>query len=267
MHVVEGLQRLTARSGRLFVVVGVFDGIHRGHAYLLRRLVEEAAHRAARPAVITFDAHPDEILTGSAPPLLVDPEERVTRLARAGVAVTVVQHFDRALRETPYDAFVRMITDRTELAGFLMTPDAAFGYQRGGTPETLTRLGEDRERPFGVAVVPPFVVRGTAVRSSDIRAAIATGDLHLARRLLGRDHAVVGEVEQDGRATRVTFPMPVALPPNGDYAVRLGPPLHGTEPAGGRIGTAWVEGATIHLGGRLRRRRVRIAFAGTAVGG
>ena len=105
-------------------------------AYLLRRLVTEAARRGARPAVITFDAHPDEILTGTAPPLLVDPDERLARIARAGVAVTVVQHFDRRLRETPFDGFVRMITDRTELAGFLMTPDAAFGYQRGGTPET-----------------------------------------------------------------------------------------------------------------------------------
>jgi len=267
MHVVEGLARLPADSGRLFVVVGVFDGIHRGHGYLLRRLAVEAARRSARPAVITFDHHPDEILTGSAPPLLVDPEERVARLARAHIAVTVVQHFDRALRETPYDAFVGMIAARAELAGFLMTPDAAFGYQRGGTPETLAALGRAANPPFDVAFVPPFVVRGAPVRSSDIRTAIAAGDLHTARRLLGRDHAVVGDVAADGADTRVTFPMPVALPPTGDYAVRLGAPIHGDAAAGGRIATAWVEGSTIRLDGRIRRPRIRVAFAGTAVGG
>ena len=56
--------------------------------------------------MITFDHHPDEILTGSAPPLLCDPDERVARLAEAGVAATVIVHFDLRLRETPYDAFV-----------------------------------------------------------------------------------------------------------------------------------------------------------------
>ena len=60
----------------------------------------------ARPAVLTFDHHPDEILAGAAPPLLCDPEERLARLERDGVAVTVVEHFDEALRRTPYDAFV-----------------------------------------------------------------------------------------------------------------------------------------------------------------
>jgi riboflavin kinase/FMN adenylyltransferase len=271
MDVVDGLAHLTAPHGRLFVVVGVFDGIHRGHAYLLRRLVREAARRDARPTVITFDAHPDEILTGSAPPLLVDPDERLARLARAGVAVTVVQHFDRALRETPFDAFVRMISDRTRLAGFLMTPDAAFGYQRGGTPETLATLGAATEPRFDVAVVPPFELGSHPVRSSEIRQAIGGGDLVTARRLLGRDHAVAGDAEAAGKGprggTRVTFGMPVALPPDGDYAVRVGAPIHGAARAAGRMATATVDGATILLPDRTSRRRVRVAFAGTAVGG
>jgi riboflavin kinase/FMN adenylyltransferase len=267
MDVVTGLDQLSARHGRLFVVVGVFDGIHRGHAYLLRRLVKEARRREARPAVITFDAHPDEILTGSAPPLLVDPDERLTRMARAGIALTVVQHFDRTLRETPFDAFVRMITDRTQLAGFLMTPDAAFGYQRGGTPKSLATLGAAADPAFDVAVVEPFVIRGAAVRSSEIRTAIAAGDLDTARDLLGRDHAVAGAAEPAGRDTRVTFPMPVALPPDGDYAVRVGAPIHDRAPADGRLTTAWIEGATLVIPGRTRRHRARIAFAGSAVGG
>ena len=55
--------------------------------------------------------------------------------------MTVVQHFDDALRHTPYDAFVERIRARTELSGFLMTPDAAFGYERRGTPEAVAELG------------------------------------------------------------------------------------------------------------------------------
>ena len=125
MDVVDGIDRLTAEHGPILVVVGVFDGMHLGHIYLLDHLVAEAGARAARPTVITFDHHPDEVITGQAPALLLDPEERLTLLAATGVGVTVVQHFDAALRETPYDVFVERIRERVELRGFVMTPDAA----------------------------------------------------------------------------------------------------------------------------------------------
>src|SRR5690242_15202370 len=171
MEVARGLEGLAPSGTPLFVVVGVFDGLHLGHAYLLEHLVREAAARDSRPTVITFDHHPDEVLTGSAPPLLCDPDERVSRLADAGVAATVVVHFDQRLRETPYDAFVDQIAERAPLAGFLMTPDAAFGFQRAGTPDALAALGERRR--FEVVVVPPFELDGRPVRSTDVRAAIA----------------------------------------------------------------------------------------------
>ena len=217
MAVVQGIDALDRSPGRLFIVVGVFDGLHRGHAYLLEQLASAATARGARPAVITFDHHPDEILTGHAPPLLCDPDERLQRLADAGVAVTVVQTFDVALRETPFDVFVRRIADRVELAGFLMTPDSAFGYERHGTPETVATLG--RELGYDVVVVPPFTLSGAPVNSSKIRAAIAAGDLAVAQRLLGRPYAIVGGLDERADASRITFPTPVALPPAGSYRV------------------------------------------------
>ena len=173
MDVVEGIDLLRADQGPLIVVVGVFDGMHRGHAYLLEQLVAAARARRARPAVITFDHHPDEVITGRAPALLLDPQDRVDLLAEAGVAVTVIQHFDAALRQTPYDAFVERIRERVELRGFVMTPDAAFGFERRGTADALAELG--RRDGFDVVVVPPFTIDGQDVRSSSIRAAIADG--------------------------------------------------------------------------------------------
>ena len=97
------------------------------------------------------------------------------RLDAAGVAVTVVQHFDDALRHTPYDAFVERIRARVALSGFLMTPDAAFGFERRGTPQALAELGA--RDGFDVVVVPPFTLEGRPVRSTEVRAAIAGGDL------------------------------------------------------------------------------------------
>ena len=216
MAVVEGTAALDRSLGRLFAVVGVFDGLHRGHEYLLGELRHAAATRNARPAVITFDHHPDEVLKGAAPPLLCDPQERLDRLAAAGIDVTVIETFDRALRETTYDAWVGRIAGRVELAGFLMTPESAFGYERAGTPTTVAELGY--RLGYEVAVVPQFTLDGEPVRSSDIRSAIAAGDLPRAERLLGRRVSIVGTVSRALRnATELEFALPVALPPEGRY--------------------------------------------------
>ncbi len=259
MAVIAGIDALRFDLGRLFVVVGVFDGLHLGHLYLLGRLREEAARRGARPAVVTFDHHPDEILTGAAPALLCDPDERLERIEAAGVAATVVQHFDVELRMTGYDAFIRRIADRAPLAGFLMTPDSAFGHERHGTPEAVAGLGV--ELGYDVAVIPSLDLAGRPVRSAEIRSDIAAGDLAGAAQLLGRPYAVVGEGRPiaDDRV-RLVFPMPVALPPAGEYPVTV-------EQRGSELVTTGI--AVIGEAGELTlvaeppiEGRARLVFAG-----
>ena len=271
MRVVEGIDRLTAADGRLFVVVGVFDGIHRGHAYLLEHLRIEARRRHARPTVVTFDHHPDEILTGAAPPLLLDPEERLDRLEAAGVEVTVVEVFDVALRMTRYDRFVRRIAERVDLAGFLMTPDSAFGHDRGGTPETVAAFG--RKLGYDVAVIPPLEIDGRTVRSGEIRAAIAAGDLAIAEHLLGHPYAIVGRTDPGPGGGAIRIPMPVALPPAGKYDVGIeaadgtsssvSTPTHGDRAAANAI--AAIDEATgirIVDGPYPPDSAIRVTFAG-----
>jgi riboflavin kinase/FMN adenylyltransferase len=252
MHVVQGIDKLRPSLGPIFVVIGVFDGLHLGHAYLLEHLVSAAAARHARPTVITFDHHPDEVLIGKAPPLLLDPGERIERLAAAGVEVTVVQPFDEALRQTAYDEFVERIRGRVSLTGFLMTPDTAFGFERGGTPTTLAALG-DRDG-FDVVVVPTFSLDGQEVRSSAIRDAIVSGDLAAAARLLGRPVTVTGSIggAVDGRA-RLDFRLPVALPPDGVYPVNVdGAPL-----------SLRIVRGDAYLLGEISNRRVTVALGGS----
>ena len=245
MDVVAGVDRLRPEHGPIFAVIGVFDGLHRGHVYLLDHLVHEARARGARACVITFDHHPDEVLTGTAPPLLVHPDERMERLAAAGVDVTVVQHFDDAVRHTAYDDFVGSIRARTELAGLIMTPDAAFGYQRAGTPDAVRQLGE--RDGFDLVVVDPFTMDGVPVKSTDIRAAIERGDLAKAERLLGRPVGVRGDVD-DGV---LTFDWPMALPPAGRYPATID----------GRPGSVAVEDRAIRIPPGPSGT-VRVEFAG-----
>jgi riboflavin kinase/FMN adenylyltransferase len=242
MKVVAGVDALRPEHGPIFAVIGVFDGLHRGHAYLLDHLVHEARRRDARPTVITFDHHPDEVLTGSAPPLLLHPDERLERLEAAGIEVTVVQHFDDAVRRTTYDAFIDLIGKGTKLAGLLMTPEAAFGFERRGTAEAVTALGNTRG--FDVVVVPPFAMDGAPVSSSAIRAAIERGDLSEAERLLGRPVGLRGTVADD----RMTFDWPMALPPDGSYACQIA----------GRTGTVTVQDGTVRVTGVPANGPVRV---------
>jgi riboflavin kinase/FMN adenylyltransferase len=260
--VAAGLDGLAAADGRLLVSVGVFDGLHRGHAALVRALVAAARARDARPTIVTFDHHPDEILEGHAPPLLLDPAERFARLVAAGVEEVVVLHFDEALRQTSYVDFVGAIRERARLAGFVMTEGSAFGHERRGTPEALATLGRDVD--FDVVVVPPLRVGGRPIQSTTIRSAIAAGELATAAGLLGRAVSATGSRDpKDGLAV-VGFPMPVALPPAGTYRVRVGPPIESAPVGGwpGRSRTAHVDadGVVAFAGPTLTEGRLRIAF-------
>ncbi len=254
--VVPGIDALTERQGRLFVVVGVFDGLHLGHLYLLRHLREAAASRNARPTVITFDHHPDEVLTGAAPPLLCDPDERLALLAAAGVEVTIVQTFDVALRMTSYQDFIRRVAAHVDLTGILMTPGSAFGNERRGTPEAVADLG--RSMGFDTVVVPSLELDGRPVRSAEIRSDIAAGDLAGATALLGRPYSVVGKARGTGSGLELTVPMPVALPPPGRYRIRLEPA--GTERGlGGAVeidtaGHIWIHAPDVQVGAADRLR-------------
>ena len=272
-EVVLGVDDLRPDMGRLYVAVGVFDGLHRGHLYLLRELRHAASRANARPAVITFDAHPEEVVLGLAPALLCDPDERIVRLAAAGAEVTVVQHFDHSLRTTSYQEFVARIRSKVELAGFVMTPDAAFGYERRGTPETLAMLG--KAEGFEVSVVHSLLLDGEQVRSSEIRKRVAAGDLVAAQRMLGRPLSVTGRIDNgaidfgagDRAAVRLRFDLPVILPPEGRYAVLVGAPWDVNAPAlrADRPAAAVVEEGSLRLEDGVwdaLPERLRVVFAG-----
>ncbi len=277
MRVVAGIDELTPDLGRLYLAVGVFDGLHRGHLYLLRELRKAAARAGARPAIVTFDAHPEEVIEGLAPPLLCDPEERLVRLEAAGIEIAVVQHFDHALRTTSYDEFVARITSHLEVAGFAMTPDAAFGFERRGTPDALAELGA--RSGFAVTVVNSYLLDGEQVRSSEIRRRASNGDLAGAQQLLGRPLSVTGTTIGDVNMSptsgsselpqqHLSFDVPVCLPPDGTYPVLLGPnwALGGPATPAARRGTAVIAGGSLSLeaGEDSTNGHIRVVFAAAA---
>lgn len=235
MRLIEGLDALEALDLRAIygeagpshsiVAVGVFDGVHLGHQRLLHQLREMAAVLQGMPTVVTFANHPDRVLHGTAPPLLVSVPHRLRLLRRAGVERLVLLTFEPRLQNMPAREFTeRVLTRALRARGLLLGYDSALGKDREGTPARFRELGA--EFGFDVRTGSPFEVDGRPVSSTAIRAAIARGDLGLAHRFLGRWPGALGTVvhgDHRGRTlgfpTANVLPQDGVLPPVGVYAV------------------------------------------------
>lgn len=241
MQLIEGLDALatTALGGsgdgldaHSVVCVGVFDGVHLGHQRLLHELSELASELEGVPTVVTFRQHPDLLLRGSAPPLLVSVPHRLRLLRRAGVERLLLLDFDARVRDISAQRFAELVLrDGLHARGLLLGYDSALGRDREGTPARFRELGA--QLGFVVREARSFTVDGRPVSSTAIRAAITAGDLARAHRLLGRWPSAFGAVVTgDGRGRTLGFPTanvlpqtPV-LPPHGVYAVTV---IHGGE--------------------------------------
>ena len=266
---------------RFALAIGVFDGAHRGHRRVIDALLDAARRHRAEPVVLTFDPHPSEIVRGAAPPLLCDPEERIALLHGLGVGIVVLQHFDRAFAEQSPETFLERVRAGRELLALVMTPESAFGHDRAGTTVKIRRLAP--ALGFELVEIGQVASRGAVVSSSRVREALAAGRLSEVRRLLGRPYTVRGTVvrgDRRGRAlgyptANLSFQAPVALPPDGIYAVRaawggrapLNPTRHadgvaslGVRPTFGAGGARVLEVHLFDVNEDLYGRTLRVEF-------
>ena len=224
------------------VTVGTFDGVHRGHQLVLKRLAERAREVALKSVLVTFEPHPLEVINPSAaPPLLTTSMERTEVLAESGIDYLAVVPFTPTLRAYPAETFVDVILrERFRMRELLIGHDHGFGRGREGDVEVLQALGA--RRGFRVEVIAPVSLGdGRPISSTSIRRAVAGGDLQRAAAGLGRPYGVSGVViagEQRGRllgfpTLNLATPSPrKLLPPEGVYAVRVQTP---SGPLGGMM--------------------------------
>lgn len=211
---------------RFVLAIGVFDGAHRGHRRVVDALLEAARRHDAEPVALTFDPHPSEVVRGAAPPLLCNPDERIALLHQFGIPTVVMQRFDQAFAAQSPEAFLNRIRGSRDLAALVMTPESAFGHDREGTLAAIRRLSA--RLGFELVEIGQLASGGAVVSSSRVREALAAGRLSEVKRLLGRPYAVTGTVVRGDRRGRslgyptanLAFDTPVALPPDGIYAVR-----------------------------------------------
>lgn len=208
------------------VTIGVFDGVHRGHQHLIKRVVA-AAHAADRLAVaLTFFPHPDVVLRGlSGRYYLTTPDQRAAYLGELGVDYVITLPFDDSFRQIRAAAFVDMLRDHLRLASLWIGADFALGYKREGDVNFLRAAGE--QHGFGVEVVDlVFAEDDGVISSTALRDALIVGDVEQARAGLGRAYTVSGTVVQgEQRGRTIGFPTAniavwdqQVIPANGVYA-------------------------------------------------
>jgi len=227
MEFVRGLQGLKARHRGAAITVGSFDGIHLGHGALIASTCGLAAQLGKPALMLTFEPLPREYLMPQDPPArLTDLRERWRVLERSDLNAVCVLRFDEKLRQLTGEQFVELLTERFAASAVVVGQDFRFG--RGGAGSvTLLRAAADAGK-FALELVPSVCIDDIRVSSSGVRAALARGDFHAARDLLGRAYSMRGKVvagEQLGR--RLGYPTANIrmrrrkLPMTGIYAVRV----------------------------------------------
>ena len=208
------------------LTIGVFDGVHRGHQRLLRRVVEVASKEGMLSGVLTFVNHPRSVLVpDTCISYITSVEDRLALLKDAGVDMVIPLHFDLELSRLRAHEFTALLQERLRMAGLVMGYNFAMGYKREGTPETLAALGN--EQGFSVTVVDAVSVEGGRVSSTVIRDSVTAGDVAGAYTLLGRAFTICGEVVAGKGRGRALLGFPTAnldlpgdrlVPGNGIYA-------------------------------------------------
>ncbi len=214
--------------GPCVLVLGMFDGVHTGHAWLLRTAREWGGLEGLPVVVCTFLRHPLALIKPDAvPPMLSTVPERAVRMARLKADALVALPFDRSVMHMPPQLFVEHLANsfnpRHVVVGFNYT----FGMGGEGDAKLLKKMG--KMLGFDVHVVSPVQVDGQTVSSSRVRGLLEQGNVEMACKLLEQPYAVTGRVEPGkgmGRnlgfpTANVSIPKHKALPAFGIYVARV----------------------------------------------
>ncbi len=224
MRVVHG-SASWPKGKRPAVALGNFDGVHLGHQKILEYAKTDAAKRNAPSVLFTFDPHPAVVLRHGTPPAKITTiEEKIEIVDALGVDYMVVEPFTIDFAAQSPEDFVRdVLVARLDAAHAFVGDNFGFGKARAGKAADLVRIG--KKLGFETTIVPPVLLDGEPVSSTRVRAAVSSGNVELAARLLGRPFALRGPVVHGasrgaglGFPTANLAPEKDLLPGRGVYA-------------------------------------------------
>jgi riboflavin kinase / FMN adenylyltransferase len=224
MEILRSIPELERLRGPLFLAIGVFDGVHRGHQAVISTSADHAAASNGTPVVVTFDPHPEKVLRPQAAPHLLSATQHKIALIRAlGVEHLLIITFDKEFAATEPEDFVqKLVIHSKPLREICVGHEWSFGKNRRGNLDLLKKLGAKSN--FDVVGIPPVKINGVVVSSTAIRQAIEKGDFAKAAEMLGREYTILGTVTRgDNLGKKIGFPTAnlsahsEQFPPNGVY--------------------------------------------------
>lgn len=228
MQIIRDFQFVDDAHRGASAAIGNFDGLHRGHQYVIDIARAEADRLNAPLGVMTFEPHPRQYFAPDAPDFrLMNAEARANRLEWLGVDKLYELTFNDTLSAlSPEDFARRVILDGLGLKHVVVGRDFRFGAKRAGNVETLEALGA--KLGFGVTAAPLMDVDGLEISSTAIREALSEGRVQDAATMLGHWHRIDGTVIRgDQRGRDLGYPtvnMSIAglhQPRFGVYAVKV----------------------------------------------
>ena len=207
------------------VTIGNFDGVHKGHQTLINKAIKYSKENNLKSVVFTFSNHPVNYFKPGYVKNIMSSKGKYELIERMGVDIYISIPFDESMTQISAEDYVNnILIDKLHVKKMVIGHDFTFARKREGNPELLKELA--KEKGFSVEVVDPVIIDGRRISSTDIRKAIADGDVVEAEHLLGRYFAVEGTVvkgRQIGRTigfptANIQYDSSMAIPKIGIYA-------------------------------------------------
>lgn len=258
------------------IALGFFDGVHLGHGGLLKRTKEIAAQLGVAASALTFDLHPDFMVSGAPVPLINSKGDRDGLMRRLyHIDEVLFDHFDEKFMHTPWQQFIEeRLVAQLGAVHLVAGHDFRFGYRGEGTAERL--MEKCKELNIGCDIIPKIEFDGITVSSTYIRELVADGKMQRANEFLGHPHCLTGEVipgRKLGTAigiptANLQIPEGVLIPAYGVYASRvitkegsyIAVTNVGVRPTVEQAGGVTVEPYILDFSGDLYGQTIRIEF-------
>ena len=206
MITIKNLDSVPALKSPLILTIGNFDGLHRGHKKVIRKVIARARELGGTPALMTFEPHPRSYLhPENSPPLILTREEKIEIISRWGVELFIEVPFTKEFAGKSADEFLALLYGNFSPREVYIGEDFRFGAGRKGNISALKKFAESRGC-FAEAV-PKLLVEGEEVSATKVRSVLLEGDMEHAHKLLGRPFEIRGEVVPgDHRGRELGFP-------------------------------------------------------------
>ena len=228
MELIRGINNILPAHHGCVLTIGNFDGVHRGHAEVISKLVKKARKLNVPATLMTFEPQPQEMFRGnSAPARLSTLRDKIVLLEELGIDRLVCINFNTKFAEMSAKDFIEKLLVKSLGVKYLVVgDDFCFGKGRVGNFEMLRTSGEQHQ--FAVVSMQSFLLGDKRVSSTEIRESLVKGKMEQARRLLGHPFILCGRVAHGQKIGRTLgFPTAnIALkrqvsPVRGVFAVKL----------------------------------------------